>query len=100
MRSTFDRRVLSPTVLDFVRACQARVPCHLAGGAALAGAYLGHRMTGDVDLFVADAEEMRDLVRRLEEAAAEAGVTVDVRRDVGYLVREQCPCGSSYAART
>ncbi len=87
MRKTFDRRVVSSTILDFVRACQARVPCHLAGGAALAGAYLGHRLTGDVDLFVADGEAMRDLVRLLDDAAAEAGVTVDVRRDVGYLVR-------------
>ncbi len=40
MRETFDRRVIAASVLDFVRACQSRVPCHLGGGAALSGAYL------------------------------------------------------------
>ena len=51
MRETFDRRVVPAAVLDFVRACQIRLPCHLGGGAALSGAYLGHRTTGDIDLF-------------------------------------------------
>ena len=41
MRKTFDRRVVPDSVLDFVRACQVRIPCHLGGGAALAGVYLG-----------------------------------------------------------
>jgi hypothetical protein len=68
MRQTFDRRVVPDFVLDFVRACQARVSCHLGGGAALAGAYLGHRTTGDIDLFVHDAEDMRALVGLLPGA--------------------------------
>ena len=89
MRNTFDRRVVPEFVLDFVRACQARVPCHLGGGAALAGAYLGHRMTGDVDLFVHQAEEMRSLVSLLPGVAEEAGVRVTLLRDVGHLVRAQ-----------
>jgi hypothetical protein len=89
MRKTFDRRVVPDFVLDFVRACQARVPCHLGGGAALAGAYLGHRTTGDIDLFVHDAEEMRALVGLLPGAAAEAGIDVTLLRDVGHLVRAQ-----------
>jgi nucleotidyltransferase AbiEii toxin of type IV toxin-antitoxin system len=89
MRKTFDRRVVPDFVLDFVRACQARVPCHLGGGAALAGAYLGHRTTGDIDLFVHDAEAMRALVGLLPDAAAEAGGGVTVLRDVGHLVRAQ-----------
>lgn len=38
MRKTFDRRVIPDFVLDFVRECQGRIPCHLGGGAALAGA--------------------------------------------------------------
>src|SRR3954471_16105662 len=54
MRKTFDRRVVPDFALDFVRACQRRIPCHLGGGAALAGAYLGHRMTGGIDLFIAE----------------------------------------------
>jgi hypothetical protein len=89
MRKTFDRRVVPDFVLDFVRACQTRIPCHLGGGAALAGAYLGHRMTGDVDLFVHDAEDMRALVGLLPGAAAEAGIGVSLLRDVGHLVRAQ-----------
>ena len=50
MRSAFDRRVLPDPVLGLVRACQRRVPAHLAGGAGLSGAYLAHRLSGDVDL--------------------------------------------------
>lgn len=89
MRKVFDRRVLPDFVLDFVRACQGRIPCHLGGGAALAGAYLGHRMTGDIDLFVHDAEEMRALVGLLSDAAADAAATVVLLRDVGHLARAQ-----------
>lgn len=87
MRKTFDRRVVPDFVLDFVRACQRHLPCHLGGGAALAGAYLGHRTTGDIDLFVHDAEDMRALVGHLPNAAADAGVAVSLQRDVGHLVR-------------
>ncbi len=87
MRSRFDRRVVSTSVLDFIRGCQERVPCHLGGGVALAGAYLGHRTTGDVDLFAHDADDMRTLVRLLPDAAKRAGVAVTIQRDVGYLVR-------------
>jgi hypothetical protein len=87
VRKTFDRRVVADFVLDFVRACQERIPCHLGGGAALAGAYLGHRMTGDIDLFVHDAEDMRALVGFLPGAAADAGTGITLLRDVGHLAR-------------
>ena len=89
MRKSFDRRVVPDFVLDFVRACQGRIPCHLGGGAALAGAYLGHRMTGDVDLFVHDADEMRALVGLLPGVAEELGIGVALLRDAGHLVRAQ-----------
>lgn len=87
MPNEFDRRVISPTILAFIRACQERVPCHLGGGAALAGAYLRHRMTGDIDLFSHEADEMRTLVQVLPDAAASAGVSVTIVRDAGALVR-------------
>lgn len=87
MRKTFDRRVVSESVLEFVRSCQVRIPCHLGGGAALAGAYLGHRMTGDIDLFVHDADEMRTLVDWLPSLAKSGGISVTLLRDVGHLVR-------------
>jgi len=89
MRKTFDRRVVPDSVLDFLRACQARVPCHLGGGAALAGIYLGHRKTGDVDLFVHDSEDMRSLVGLLPGAASDSDTVVTMLRDVGHLVRAQ-----------
>ena len=87
MPSEFDRRVVSPPILAFIRECQQRVPCHLGGGAALSGAYLRHRMTGDIDLFSHDADEMRMLVQILSDAAASAGVKVAIVRDAGALVR-------------
>ncbi|HEV7672085.1 MAG TPA: nucleotidyl transferase AbiEii/AbiGii toxin family protein [Thermoanaerobaculia bacterium] len=87
MRKTFDRRVVSESVLAFVRSCQERVPCHLGGGAALAGAYLGHRMTGDIDLFVHDADDMRILVDSLPALVKRGGISVALLRDVGHLVR-------------
>jgi hypothetical protein len=89
MRKTFDRRVVPDSVLGFVRACQERIPCHLGGGAALAGAYLGHRTTGDIDLFVHDGEAMRALVGLLPDAAKQAGSVVTLLRDVGHLARAQ-----------
>ncbi len=95
MRETFDRRVIAAPVIDFIRACQSRVPCHLGGGAALAGAYLGHRMTGDVDLFSHDARDMRALVGLLAEVAAETGVSITLLRDVGHLVRARIETGET-----
>jgi nucleotidyltransferase AbiEii toxin of type IV toxin-antitoxin system len=89
MRKSFDRRVVPDFGLVFVRACQTRISCHLGGGAALAGAYLGHRTTGDLDLFVHDAAEMRSLVGFLPDAAAQAGIDVTLLRDAGHLVRAQ-----------
>jgi len=89
VRETFDRRVVPDFVIAFVRACQARITCHLGGGAALAGAYLGHRMTGDVDLFVHDGDEMRTLVGLLPGIAVDCGIEVTLLRDVGHLVRAQ-----------
>jgi hypothetical protein len=89
MRKTFDRRVVPDFALAFVRACQARVPCHLGGGAALAGVYLGHRTTGDLDLFVHDTEDLRALAKLLSAAAADAGTELTLLRDAGHLVRAQ-----------
>lgn len=89
MRKTFDRRVVPDFVLNFVRECQTRIPCHLGGGAALAGAYLGHRTTGDVDLFVHDADEMRALVDLLPGVAADTGTDATLLRDAGHIVRAQ-----------
>ena len=73
VRASFDRRVVSDEALAFVRACQHAVPCHLGGGAALAGAFLGHRLSGDLDLFVHERDPMRSLVAALPEVARSVG---------------------------
>ncbi len=87
MRSAFDRRVLPDPVLRLIRACQRRAPCHLAGGAALSGAYLGHRLTGDVDLFCHRPDEVRLLLQSLPDIAGECAFGIDVVRDAGRFVR-------------
>ena len=87
MLSQFDRRVVPDSAIEFVRACQRRVECHLAGGAALAGAYLGHRLSNDLDLFVHDRSSHRLLVSVLSDVAAEVSGRVELRRDAGTHVR-------------
>lgn len=89
MRSSFDRRVMTEPALAFVRACQARVPCHLAGGAALSGAHLAHRLSRDIDLFCHGSDDVRALVRELPDAARAAGLHARLVRDSGTFVRAQ-----------
>jgi len=89
VRSSFDRRVVPDEILTLIRACQRRSPCHLGGGAALSGAYLAHRLSGDIDLFCHRADEVRDLARQLEDAAREASVQVRIVRDAGTFVRAE-----------
>jgi hypothetical protein len=83
----FDRRVVPGSVIELLRACQEAAACHLAGGAALSGVYLGHRLTGDLDLFVHDREEMRSLAHLLPGIASACGAGIQVQRDTGHLVR-------------
>jgi len=52
----------------------------LTGGAALAGYYLRHRSTLDLDLFTLDPVAFETGRRALESAAAELGATVAVRQ--------------------
>jgi hypothetical protein len=95
VRKSFDRRVLPERVLGFIRRCQERVPCHLGGGAALAGAYLSHRTTGDVDLFFHDGDEMRILVGALSDIATGAGMKSEILRDARSLVRARIGSGEA-----
>ncbi|MDY0002399.1 MAG: nucleotidyl transferase AbiEii/AbiGii toxin family protein, partial [Polyangia bacterium] len=66
----FDRRIVPDTVVELLLACQRLVPCRLAGGAALAGAYLRHRLSNDLDLFVPGASDVLALERGIESIAA------------------------------
>ena len=56
MRSSFDRRVAPDEALELVRACRSFADCHLGGGLALSGAYLGHRLSADADLVFHDVD--------------------------------------------
>jgi hypothetical protein len=87
MRDSFDRRVLPDPFLEFVRRCQAVADCRLGGGAALAGAWLGHRRSRDIDLFTHDREQLRALSAALPELGAALGGTVRLVRDGGDHVR-------------
>jgi len=93
MPAQFDRRVVPDPVLDFVRACQKRVSCHLAGGAALAGVWLGHRLSRDIDLFCHERESHRDLVRQLPDIAVEVGGALALLRDSGGHARGRLQVG-------
>ena len=87
MRSTFDRRVVPDAILEVIRACQRRVPCHLGGGCALSGAYLSHRLSGDVDLMCHEPSEVRLLMAELPAVARETGTKIELKRDAGTFVR-------------
>lgn len=59
----------------------------LTGGAALAGFYLGHRSTSDLDLFTVDEEAFATGRRTLEAAAADIGGVVVVRQHAPGFAR-------------
>src|SRR5689334_2795508 len=87
VRSQFDVRVVPAEVANLVRACQDRFPCRLGGGAALSGAYLGHRLSRDVDLVCRRAEDVRALVRDLPEIERLSGSKLELVRDAGTFIR-------------
>lgn len=79
----FDRRIVPDRAIELVLACQRLVPCRLAGGAALGGAYLGHRLSNDLDLFVPGSGDVRELARGLE--------TITVGLDAGFHLVQESP---------
>ena len=87
MRSQFDRRIVSESTLAFVRAVQRRVRIHLGGGSALGGAWLGHRLSRDIDLICHAPEDVRNAIQALNEAASDCKGTVTLVRDAGTFVR-------------
>lgn len=89
MRAAFDARIATPEVLRFIRECQTRVRCSLAGGVALSGAYLGHRLSKDVDLFCRDRESLRRLAEVLSEAAGAVGGHINIVQDAGTFIRAE-----------
>lgn len=100
---------LNPFQRALLEAFFRRAPSfYLTGGAALAGFYLGHRRTEDLDLFTTE-DALESGERALQEAATELGASLErlqtapdfrrrlVRRDgeslVVDLVRERVTAG-------
>lgn len=73
MRNAFDRRVVAEPLLAAVRRLQGEVPFRLAGGAALSGAWLSHRLTHDLDFFTERPEGVHELLRVLPAATSDIG---------------------------
>ena len=95
MNDQFDRRVVPEGVLEFLRACGHRAPFHLGGGAALAGVFLRHRTSRDVDLFCHDEASHADLVRAIPAAAEEVGGTFAWVRSAGGHARGKLSIGGT-----
>lgn len=96
MAASFDPRIVAPSTVEFIRACQERSECHLGGGAALAGAHLHHRLSADIDLFVHDRERHRELVALLPDIGRATKTPITVVRDAGGFVRAKIePVGGS-----
>jgi hypothetical protein len=87
MHSEFDRRILPDSVIEFLRAAQRIAPCRLGGGSALAGAWLSHRLSRDIDLFFGERTALRQFLPNLNEVASSTGGSALVVRDSGTHVR-------------
>jgi predicted nucleotidyltransferase component of viral defense system len=93
MRAELDRRVIPEVIIDLVRAVQMHEPAHLAGGVALSGAHLAHRLSADVDLFVHDAQAHRRACTHLSDAVRAKGGTLSVVQDAGSFWRGRVSIG-------
>jgi hypothetical protein len=86
---------LQSDLLDAIFARERRL--FLTGGGALAGFYLGHRTTEDLDLFTPPGPDLADAAHALDEAARSLGATavprttyVDFRRVLVQRGDETC----------
>ena len=67
----------------------------LSGGAALAGIYLGHRTTRDLDLFWRNRAQLGGLAAIVEQRLARAGLSVAAIQTTPAFVRFQVSDGTS-----
>ncbi len=78
-----NRGIITPLqeeILSVFAALPDQEQFYLAGGTALAGFYLGHRLSFDLDLFTGEENLVRPLAARFEMALREAGFEVVVSR--------------------
>lgn len=89
MRERFDRRVVPDALLELLQALARREEVHLAGGLALSGAHLGHRLSDDVDLFVHDTDTHRRAIHHLHALIEDDGGSVEVVQHAGPMWRAE-----------
>lgn len=87
MSLSWDHRVVPAEVVDLLARAQKVAPSRVAGGAALSGVHLAHRLSRDVDVFFDDKRPIRELLPQLGELAGELGGTFQTVRDGGAFVR-------------
>jgi hypothetical protein len=87
MALSWDHRVVPAVVVELLARSQSLVPSRVAGGAALSGVHLAHRLSRDVDLFFDEKAMLRELLPQLGELAASAGGSFRSVRDAGAFVR-------------
>lgn len=96
MLDHLDRRVIPEALIELVLAVQRQEACHLAGGAALSGAHLAHRLSAGLDLFVHDAAAHRRVCRHVEDAVVSAGGSLAVVQDAGAFWRARISLGTTH----
>jgi hypothetical protein len=90
------RDKLSPLQWRVLRALAAMAPPWvLTGGAALAGIYLGHRPTRDLDLFWHDIAQLGDLPHAVSERLRSDGLEVSVIQNAPSFHRLQVSDGDT-----
>lgn len=58
--------------------------CALVGGTALAGFYVGHRRSDNMDLFAESVEDLEDVIRAIKSLPAIGTVLENERRAPAY----------------
>lgn len=61
---------------------------YLSGGTALAGFYLDHRLSDDIDLFTRDAAQIMQARESIQASIAACGLEITARREIGEEGRE------------
>lgn len=94
MQNSWDTRVVSGQLLDFIRSVQ-HPSCRLSGGAVLSGVHLRHRLSNDLDFFCDTREIVRELLRSCAERSEETGAQFSLIRDGGTFIRARLSLSSS-----
>jgi hypothetical protein len=87
MSLSWDPRVVPARLVELLGRVQGAVPSRVAGGAALSGVHLRHRLSRDVDLFFDEQQLVRQAATQMPALAAAVGAGFRTVRDGGAFVR-------------